>query len=421
MFGPQTTALASLSANWRLAAAAPVLLIALGAPIPRPFDAASIPPAASHAVPRGAVPAPALPIGFLDFHVSGRRPADLAGARAINARIPIARVPARAAPPFFVSGTIPDRARATDCLAAAGYYEAGDDLRGQRAVMQVVLNRMRNPAYPQSVCGVVFQGAERRTGCQFTFTCDGSMTRHHPSPLAWERARRAAIEALNGFADASVGHATHYHTDWVHPYWSATLDKIAAVDTHLFFQANAARPGNFAAFYAGAEPRIARLAALSAAHGDVPPTVLSPDLLAASAAAALSALPPLPPPATPLPERLPDQAEAPGEGIFLVTLDAGADAESFRRLAEARCGTLSRCKLIGWTDASRRVDRFPLPGRAIDAIAFSFSRASAAVAGKAQWDCRQFPRSLPSECLRRDPASSNNSGAANQTVAGSGM
>ncbi|MDZ7587989.1 MAG: cell wall hydrolase [Parasphingorhabdus sp.] len=84
------------------------------------------------------------------------------------------------------------------CLTQAVYYEAASEPdAGQRAVAQVVLNRVRHPAYPRTVCGVVYQGSERRTGCQFTFTCDGSL-RRTPSAFFWERARRVAADALAG-------------------------------------------------------------------------------------------------------------------------------------------------------------------------------------------------------------------------------
>src|SRR3546814_109789 len=123
-----------------------------------------------------------------------------------------------AARPFIFSGSPVDLARATDCLAAAQLYEAGDDAVGERAVAQVVLNRVRHPAFPKTVCGVVFQGQERATGCQFTFTCDGALARA-PTQAAWERARDIARSALAGKVYRPVGYATHYHTDWVGPYW----------------------------------------------------------------------------------------------------------------------------------------------------------------------------------------------------------
>ncbi|MFN5901342.1 MAG: cell wall hydrolase, partial [Novosphingobium sp.] len=71
-----------------------------------------------------------------------------------------------------------DRSRALQCLAAAVYYEARSESDvGQRAVAQVVLNRVAHPSYPNTVCGVVYQGSERTTGCQFSFTCDGSLAK----------------------------------------------------------------------------------------------------------------------------------------------------------------------------------------------------------------------------------------------------
>ena len=160
-----------------------------------------------------------------------------------------------------------DLLRAVNCLAAAALYEAGDDARGEAAVAQVVLNRVRHPAFPHSVCGVVFQGAERRTGCQFTFTCDGALARV-ARPEAWIRAQAVALAALTGTVDREVGFATHYHTDWVVPSWSGTLDKIGAVGTHLFFRWRGwwGTPPAFAAPALAAEPRIDRLARLSDVH-----------------------------------------------------------------------------------------------------------------------------------------------------------
>lgn len=125
---------------------------------------------------------------------------------------------------------------ALDCLTAAIYYEsAGEPAQGQRAVAQVVLNRVRHPAFPASICGVVYQGAERMTGCQFTFTCDGSLARQ-PSRRGWEQARRIAERALAGEVEPAVGMSTHYHANWVAPYWAPELDKIAGLGAHLFYR-----------------------------------------------------------------------------------------------------------------------------------------------------------------------------------------
>jgi spore germination cell wall hydrolase CwlJ-like protein len=177
-------------------------------------------------------------------------------ARMINAAIPIAGVPNPAARPFFMPPTnLLDATRAVDCLTAAVYYEAASEpLEGQQAVAQVILNRMRHPAFPKSVCGVVFQGSNRTTGCQFTFTCDGSLFRK-PSLSGWARARQVAAAALNGYVMPSIGNATHYHADYVAPYWSTSLIKVAKVGAHIFYRWTGGwgQPRAFDAAYAGGE------------------------------------------------------------------------------------------------------------------------------------------------------------------------
>ena len=149
-----------------------------------------------------------------------------------------------------------DRTRALTCLTAAIYYEAAsepDD--GQRAVAQVILNRMAHPSYPNSVCGVVYQGSERATGCQFTFTCDGALARK-PSRYFWERAEKVAAAALNGFVYRPVGLATHYHTFAVHPYWAPSLNFIGQIGAHRFyrFYGGAGLPSAFSFAHRGSEP-----------------------------------------------------------------------------------------------------------------------------------------------------------------------
>jgi spore germination cell wall hydrolase CwlJ-like protein len=103
------------------------------------------------------------------------------------------------------------------------------------AVMQVVLNRVVLPRYPKTVCGVVYQGSGRTTGCQFSFTCDGSLLRR-PEQAGWQRARREARQALAGRIFAPIGRATHYHADWMVPYWLPSLDKIAKIRSHIFYK-----------------------------------------------------------------------------------------------------------------------------------------------------------------------------------------
>lgn len=178
------------------------------------------------------------------------------GAVSINAKVPVSALPNPSARPFFLAAsTAADRERAVRCLTSAIYYEAATEpVEGQRAVAQVVLNRVRHQAYPNSVCGVVYQGMERKTGCQFTFTCDGSLART-PMSSYWNGARKVSEAALSGSVYAPVGWATHYHTNWVVPYWSSSLVKAAVVGTHIFYRW-AGGVGTGAAFrtaYAGVE------------------------------------------------------------------------------------------------------------------------------------------------------------------------
>ena len=149
-----------------------------------------------------------------------------------------------------------DRSRALECLTAAIYYEAASEPdQGQRAVAQVVLNRVAHPSFPNTVCGVVYQGSERSTGCQFSFSCDGSLIRV-PSKFFWERARGVAAQALSGYVESSVGLATHYHTNAVHPYWAPSLHFITSIGAHRFYSlmGRAGDSSTFRFAYGGGEP-----------------------------------------------------------------------------------------------------------------------------------------------------------------------
>ncbi|MBT8408978.1 MAG: cell wall hydrolase [Alphaproteobacteria bacterium] len=155
-------------------------------------------------------------------------------AELINAAMPIDRNGFDAARPFGQPNGL-DYRRAQLCLAQAIYYEAGyEPLAGRRAVAQVVLNRVRHPAYPNSVCGVVYEGAKKPV-CQFSFTCDGSLERR-PGTAAWKAAEQVAAEALAGKVEPSVGMATHYHADYVAPYWAPKLTKVNKTGLHIFYR-----------------------------------------------------------------------------------------------------------------------------------------------------------------------------------------
>ena len=158
--------------------------------------------------------------------------------------------------PFRLEADAATRARATECLAQAVYYEAaGEPREGREAVAQVVLNRVRHPNYPKSVCGVVFEGATRTTGCQFTFACDGSL-RRMPDVQGWRDALDIATNALDGYVAPGLGASTHYHTLSVRPIWSAAMTRTRRIGAHQFYRLS----GSFGSVmtlvgvYAGVEP-----------------------------------------------------------------------------------------------------------------------------------------------------------------------
>jgi len=182
---------------------------------------------------------------MLQRETNGMDPAALRVARAHDDLTPESvRAPAQGLPPRLEArqpagrhGSGQDSARQLNCLTEAVYFEArGETPRGQAAVAQVVLNRVKNPAFPKTVCAVVFQGAARR-GCQFSFACDGSM-RHGLEPDAWERARRIAERALTGRVLADIGAATHFHTADVQPDWGPQMLRVAQVGLHVFYRRN---------------------------------------------------------------------------------------------------------------------------------------------------------------------------------------
>ena len=296
-----------------------------------------------------------LPGQASDAPVIGEQAAPADDARAKNETIPFITGPVPAAAPFKLTGGPLDVERATNCLALAAMAEAGQSDIGQRAVIQVVLNRVRHPAFARTVCGVVFQGSERRTGCQFTFTCDGSLGRQY-SEEARRAARNRAIEALRGYVFAPVGTATHYHTDWVFPYWSPKLEKLARIETHLFFR----WPGYWGSKaalrmgYRGGEPAVFGAPVATASEG-APGAVPS----VASAAPQISG--------GELVMRDPT-----GHANFVLLGSASADAAL--ALARKLCTDPGTCRVSGWTDRAAIPARFPVPASARTSLQFSYSR-----------------------------------------------
>lgn len=186
----------------------------------------------------------------------------------MNASMPLSSATLQPATPFVFTGSDEDKQLAQRCLTQAVYYEAGyEPLAGRRSVAQVVLNRVRSSAFPNSVCGVIYQGAGTPT-CQFTFVCTTDLGRP-PSAAAWREAELVARAALSGYVEQSVGEATHYHANYVAPRWAPTLAKVAVIGMHIFYQSRGA--GQSSAFtqrYAG-EPHDAATLRLSGLEGVV--------------------------------------------------------------------------------------------------------------------------------------------------------
>ncbi|MFI4934073.1 MAG: cell wall hydrolase [Caulobacterales bacterium] len=138
-----------------------------------------------------------------------------------------------ASQPFQLAGPV-ESSRDLECLTAAVYYEArGETPAGQAAVAQVVLNRVRHPAFPKTVCGVVYQGAGTG-GCQFSFACNGAMHRGRETG-AWDRARQVAARALSGYVMDQVGRATHFHVASLGGVWGGRMVRVAQVGQHIFY------------------------------------------------------------------------------------------------------------------------------------------------------------------------------------------
>lgn len=383
------------------AALAAALLLAIplaGTYFARIDPAAEAPRAAKATTPRAAkAPPPVEPTDLLEITPDK--------ARAINAAIPFSSAPNPASRPFRFAGGEDDRARAVDCLAAAQYYEAGDDAMGQKAVAQVVLNRLRHPAFPKSVCAVVFQGAERASGCQFTFTCDGSMTRIPPT-AAWGRAQALARRMLSGAVERRVGLATHYHTDWVVPYWSAHLDKISEVHTHLFFRWPGwwGTPGAFRLRAASVEPNIPLLARISSTHGaqnSPDDGLIAPHMTAG--AADLAAGSPQFIARTTGPKLVGDArliATAPDGNAFIIALPSGMATSDYVVMARTFCTGRAQCRIMGWRTDAPPPSAFPVPDNKLASMRFSYIHDAASGLQRLLWNCKKIPQDNKRNCMR---------------------
>lgn len=123
------------------------------------------------------------------------------------------------------------------CLTTAIYFEArGEEIKGQVGVAQVILNRVRNPAYPSSVCGVVYQNAEWTNRCQFSFACDGI-----PDLITDRRSYRLAGDVAMAASGGKiflpeVASSTHYYANYVNPNWAKAMERMAQIGAHFFLR-----------------------------------------------------------------------------------------------------------------------------------------------------------------------------------------
>jgi spore germination cell wall hydrolase CwlJ-like protein len=133
----------------------------------------------------------------------------------------------------------PDYARQSpfDSILTGIYFEArGETVKGQAAVAQVILNRVRNPTYPKTICGVVYQNEDWRNRCQFSFACDNIKDRVN-SQYHWRIAREVAMAVTAGkIWLPQVGSATHYHAVYVRPTWARTMEKVGRIGLHVFYR-----------------------------------------------------------------------------------------------------------------------------------------------------------------------------------------
>ena len=359
----------------------------------------TVPPVAAEGMPAvEALPASGEDTAIVESELA---PGD---AQARNAAVALVEGGPGTARPFLFEGSSADRARARDCLALAAMAEAGYGDIDQRAVMQVVLNRARHPGFANTVCGVVYQGSQRATGCQFSFTCDGSLARTYPASQ-WRYARQRAEEALGGRVESAVGIATHYHANYVYPWWSDQLDKIAVVGPHLFFRWRGFWGTNraFSVAYRGGEPDPTALRIV--AQETERPVAALPTLVADSEAVRSITAKDENAPGTrrelgantaPVPAAT---GASSGPGAHFVLVGAGDDPAAILAKARTLCPGDRFCQVYGWSEAGAIPTELPLPDAARRQLRFSYLAPRNGNAEAVFFDCRLFADPPDGRCL----------------------
>ncbi|MCB2051456.1 MAG: cell wall hydrolase [Novosphingobium sp.] len=292
------------------------------------------------------------------------------------------------ATPFEYQGDRVNKQRAEECLAAAAWYEAGDDAIGQRAVIQTVLNRVRNRSFPNSVCGVVFEGSQLPTGCQFTFTCDGSLDRRRPSAVARNRALKLAEQAMSGFVDESVGDATHYHADYVTPWWSAKLERLSAVGPHIFYRWRAsgnARPGRVGLATEADYDDLVAQAKRAKAVERLETAVVGSEK---TEVAGIDDV-----------RRNTVQLASRNPNVFYISVGNSEASGRWALTAMNRCENREDCQVIGYTNSEAVERNLSRATPEKDRPLFMFVRRGVSGMDVALWDCERVKRPQANQCL----------------------
>lgn len=307
---------------------------------------------------------------------------------------PLKRLALDAARPFHDRRGAIDRNRAAECLAAAAWYEAGNDPIGQRAVIQTIINRVNNSSFPNTFCGVVFEGSQLPTGCQFTFTCDGSLKRREPSAGAWKKALALSQEALAGFVDKSVGTATHYHAAYVDPWWNGKLERLSTVGPHIFYRWPGGR---------GSLPHQKRLGT-EEEYGELRKRALEEIATLGIAEAPVGAVPNgnvlLTAPSANL-----NKPAAPQRSAVFLTLEESEPSGRWALAAMKACNGQKDCQVLGYVGRDQVLrNQAGAPAERSRPV-FLFIRDAASTMSIALWDCQKVERPSQKECLPTDKAS----------------
>ena len=296
-------------------------------------------------------------------------------------------------------GPAGDRDRAIDCLAVAAWYEAGNDFDGQRSVMQVVLNRVAHPSFPKSVCGVVFEGSHRATGCQFTFTCDGSMARRRPSPIAMARARAIAALALKRTIYPEVSQATHYHADYVLPWWSSKLVRLGKVGPHIFYRWPGMRGALSGRPSSASEAELAQLTYQAMSRPDslsATSVAESTQLIATTMSTSTVPL------AQPEPTAGNITSVAPAmktDGAIFLAVDRASPSGRWAVSALRKCTGQAGCRVLAYETQEKLAHNSNISARAREKPIFLFVRDATSGVQLALWDCEKVERPASSQCL----------------------